>query len=434
MKLRPFELILVVIFAVLLVLALVILRTYKPAAEEGAVANIGAVTIWGTLPAEAMTALLSEISQSQDAYRGVTYLYVSPESFDEQFVNALADGTGPDLLLISHETLVKQRTRLEAVPYESFPVRDYRSQYVDGASIFALEDGIYAYPVAVDPLMLYWNRDLFSFNNFVTPPASWEEVVSDIVPALTTRDYDRTIKQSALAMGEYSNVKNAFGVLSLLVLQGGSPMVTEESGHYKIRLDERGDQSPSRPLAAAVTFYTNFNAVSNTLYSWNRSLPLDRDMFLSEELALYFGFGSEAREIEKRNPNLSFDIAPVPQGADATVKRTYGKFYGFAVPRSAKNKFGAYTVRQDLAGQVNAKKLADGYGLAPAHRSLLVAGSNDIYGRVIYEAVPITRGWLSPDRAEADRVFTTLLSDVASNRSSIPSAVADSIGRLQQAY
>ncbi len=328
---------------------------------------------------------------------------------------------------------MKQRSRLEPVPYESYPARDYRSQYVDGASIFALSDGIYAYPVAVDPLMLYWNRDLFSFNNFVTPPTSWEEIVSDMVPTLTVRDFDRTIKQSALAMGEYSNVKNAFGVISLLVLQGGSALVEEQDAYYKIRLDETVERS-SRPLAAAITFYTNFNSVSNSLYSWNRSLPLDRDMFLSEELALYFGFGSEARELERRNPNLSFDIAEVPQGAAATVKRTYGKFYGFAIPRSAKNKCGAYTVRQGLSGQVPAKKLADGYGLAPVHRSLLVAGSNDIYGRVIYGAVPVTRGWLSPDRTETDRIFSTLLSDVVSNRSSIPGAVADSLGRLQQAY
>ncbi len=434
MKLRPFELILVVVFSVLLVLALVILRTYKPEAEEGVVANIGVVNIWGTLPAEAMNTLLAELAQAQEGYRGVSYRYVSPQSFDEVFVNALADGTGPDLLFISHESLVKHRSRLEAVPYESFPVRDFRSQYVDGASIFALSDGIYAYPVAVDPLMLYWNRDLFSFNNFVTAPLSWEEIVSDTVPALTVRDFNRTIQQSALAMGEYSNVQNAFGIISMLILQGGSPMVIEDMGQYKIRLDERVESGQSRPLSSAITFYTNFNAVSNTLYSWNRSLPLDRDMFLSEELALYFGYGSEAREIEKRNPNLSFDIAQVPQGADATVKRTYGKFYGLAVPRTTKNKFGAYTVRQELASSANAKRLADGYLLAPIHRSTLVASSNDVYGRIIYEAVPVTRGWLSPDRAEADQVFATLLSDVVSNRSSIPGAVADSLGRLQQAY
>jgi ABC-type glycerol-3-phosphate transport system substrate-binding protein len=434
MKLRPFELILVVVFGIMLILALVLLRTYEPAPEEGQLTNVGVVNIWGTLPAEGANALLAELAQTQDAYRNVSYRYVSPESFDDTFVNALADGTGPDLVLISQESLVKHRTRFEAVPYESFPVRDFRSLYVDGASIFAQSDGIYAYPIAVDPLMMYWNRDLFSFNNFVTAPVSWEEIVSDTVPALTVRDFNRTINQSGLAMGEYSNIKNAFGILSLLTLQGGSAMVTEESGRYKIRLDEQQDQLSGRPFTTAVTFYTNFNAVSNTLYSWNRSLPLDRDMFLSEELALYFGYGSEARELEKRNPNLSFDIALVPQGAEATVKRTYARFYGLAVPRTTKNKLGAYTVRQELTSQANAKKLADAYSLAPAHRSSLVAGSNDVYGRVIYEAVPVARGWLSPSQDEVSEIFTTLLGDVSSNRSSLSGAVGDSLERLQQAY
>ncbi len=102
MKLRPFELILIVIFAVLLVLALVLLRTYKPSPDENQVMNVGTVAIWGTLPAEVMNAIITELAQTQDAYKGVSYQYVSPESFDEVFVNALADGTGPDLLLLSH--------------------------------------------------------------------------------------------------------------------------------------------------------------------------------------------------------------------------------------------------------------------------------------------------------------------------------------------
>jgi ABC-type glycerol-3-phosphate transport system substrate-binding protein len=434
MKLRPFELGLVVFFAILMIAALMMLKFYKPAPAEDEVQLGGAVAIWGTLPAEVMTGILTEIAATQPAYDQVTYRYVPPEDFDQTFITALADSAGPDLVLISHESLTKHRTRLEPVPYESFPIRDFRSTYLDGADIFALTDGIYAYPLGVDPLMMYWNRDLFSFNNLVTAPATWEEVVADIVPALTTRSYDRTITQSALAMGEYSNIQNAFPVLSLLLLQGGSSMVTDVGTRYEIKLDQLVTESNLRPFTTAVTFFTNFNSVSNTLYSWNRSLPLDREMFIREQLALYFGFGSEGYELEERNPNLSFDIAPVPQGAGATVKRTYGRFYGLAIPRSAQNAIGAYTVRNELAGASVAKRIVDAYHLAPVHRSTLVAGSNDIYGRVVYAAAPIARGWLNPDRAKTDEILTRLLEDVSANRSSVSSAVGDAMTRLQQAY
>ena len=63
---------------------------------------------------------------------------------------------------MSHEKLVEHRSRLQSIPYESFPERDFRNRYIDGASIFAMRDGVYAFPLMVDPLVMYWNRDIFS--------------------------------------------------------------------------------------------------------------------------------------------------------------------------------------------------------------------------------------------------------------------------------
>ncbi len=434
MKLRPFELTLVVIFGVMMVLALVLLRTYQPDPNEDQIALGGPVTIWGTLPAEGMVSILSQLADTQEAYRQTSYRYVKPENFDTTFVNALADGTAPDLLLIPHELVVKHRGRLETVPYASFPLRDFRNQYVDGAEIFALSDGVVAYPVAVDPLMMYWNRNTLAQENILAAPATWEDLVANAVPALTKRTPERQITQSAVALGEYTNVKNAFAIISLLALQGGSSLVLEEQGYYTVALDSRTDSQQSTPLTTAVTFYTNFNTVTNSLYSWNRNLPLDRDQFLAERLALYFGFGSEAKEIKDRNPNLNFDIAPVPQGQSATYKRTYGVFYGFAVPRAAKNKPGAYTAMFELSSVAQAKMIIDTYGLAPIHRSLLTAGNDDVYGRVIYDVVPTARGWLSPDKNRSNEIFSQMIEDVSANRSGVSQAVSDATIRLEQLY
>ena len=128
------------------------------------------------------------------------------------------------------------------------------------------------------------------------------------------------------------------------------------------------------------------------------SLRPDTDMFLSEDLAIYFGLASEGRSLAARNPNLSFDIAEVPQGASASVKRDYGIFYGFAMPKAAKNKMGASLVLQNLSGESNATKLANLSGFAPVHRTSLATGSNDVYGRVAYASAIYSRGWLNPDR------------------------------------
>jgi len=381
MNLRPFELGLIVVFILMIAGSLLFLSVYSPGDDNDGLPQVGVVEIWGTLPEATMTTVLRSLAEVNESYNQVTYRQINEESFSDELVNALADEAGPDLLLISHERLIELRRRLEVISYESFPLRDFRSLYLDGAAIFALEDGVYAYPLMVDPLMLYWNRDMLATNNLLSAPATWESLVNTYVPTLTKRQADRTITQSAVALGEYSNVRNAFGIISSLLLQSGSGLVLEQNTEYIIRLDSAG-ATTDRPFQSVADFYTRFSRPSNSLYSWNRSFSEDRERFVSEDLALYFGYGSEGRELERLNPNLNFDIAELPQGGTATVRRTYGRFYGLAALRSSDNLAGAAIVLRDLSGPEVSKRIADSYNMVPALRSLVAAGSNDTYGRL----------------------------------------------------
>ncbi|MEZ4104490.1 MAG: extracellular solute-binding protein [Candidatus Paceibacterota bacterium] len=436
LKLRPFELGLVVTFGVLMIAALVLLNTYEsPSCEEdGTCLDLkGGVSIWGTLSDDVFSSMMIDLREDNESFRTVSYRYIPPEDFDKVLVDALADQTPPDLLFMSHERLVKHRSRLQPISYDSFPERDFRNLYIDGASIFALQDGVYAFPVMVDPLVMYWNRDILSDNGFLTPPKNWEELVSSMAPLITIRDFNRRIQLSTLAMGEYVNVKNAFPILSTLLLQAGSPMVSEsKNNEYMVKLNE--SNSVKIPLTKTLDFYTSFSNVNNSLYSWNRTLGLDQDVFLREDLAFYFGYGSEARGLEEKNPNLSFDIAEVPQGENSTNKRVYGNFYGFFIPKSANNKQGAYQVMSEIGSQNRAKVLADGYNMAPVHRSSLSLGSNDVYGRIIYLSAYNTRAWLNPDLEQTDDILSRALEDISANRQDTTRTANDVVGRLQAVY
>ena len=127
MKLRPFELGLVLVFVLLFFMALIMLKTYEPAPDPNEQALGSGVVIWGTLAPDVIDQVLDELGKEDSAYRVVSYRYVSPESFDQTFLNALADQNPPDLLLLPHEKLVEHRSRLQAIPYDSFPIRDFRN-------------------------------------------------------------------------------------------------------------------------------------------------------------------------------------------------------------------------------------------------------------------------------------------------------------------
>jgi ABC-type glycerol-3-phosphate transport system substrate-binding protein len=410
MKLRPFELFLILGFGLLGLLALGILATYKPAEDTTKVA-LGTVEIWGTLTDNAFNEVMAPIIKADPAYRAIIYKEVSAETFDSEVLNALAEDRGPDLLLLPHEELVSYRSKIQPIPFENFPARDFKNLYVDGAEIWAMSDGIYGYPIAIDPLVMYWNRDILSSKNVLTAPRTWESIVNDIVPTFVERDFNRNITLSPIAFGEYRNITNAMEILSMLTID-------------RSRL----------PLKSAVTFYTNFASPSNPLYSWNRARPNDRDAFLSEDLIMYFGKGSEARSLNAQNPNLNFDIAEVPQGAATTVRRTYGTFYGLSLLKSSDNKSGAYLAMQLIGGADFSRSMADALGMAPAHRSSLAAGSSDTYGRIVYTAAIVARGWWSPAPRTVDSVFTEMVEDILANRRGPSEAAEDAVGRMSQEY
>lgn len=435
MKLRPFELALVVIFGGLAILAMVLLSVLdfsRPDPQSNA-SYVGPVQLWGTLPASQVQEVLRSLKERDERFNEVTYKFISDATFDTELTNALADGVGPDLLLVSHEHLVDQRRRIQPISYEVVPRRDVTNLYIDGAAIFGLSDGLYAYPLMVDPLMMYWNKDILANQGFLAAPKTWEELVSVQFPRLIDRGFDRAVRRSVVAMGVYPNVRNAFGTVSMLLIQAGSERVLEADGGYSVRLDTVPGQV-GQPFRNSLEFFLRFGQPSNTLYSWNRSFIDDRSQFISGDLVFYFGYGSEGREIERLNPNLSFDIAEVPQGASATVRRTYGKFYGVSLLRSTDNVTGAYNVMGALASVQLSTALASSLNMVPTLREAITAGSNDSFGRFTYLSAPITYGWLNPDINATNSIFADAVRNVSENRSDLPNAVNDTLTRLRSEY
>jgi len=432
--LRPFQIVLLAVFAVFAVVAIFLLTKYQADRTEEANLYGQRVEIWGTQPRSAFNGVFDTISRSDKAFNAVTYTQISPSSFENDLVNAIAEGRSPDLIVLPSELLITLRSKLYPISYNTYSRRDFQDRFIDGAEIFALSNGIYALPFAIDPLMMYWNRDMFLTNGLPSAPTTWESIVSSVVPSLTIRDFNRNVQQSGVAFGEFRNVTHAKEILMLLALQSGSKMVLENDRGYQVQIDVPVTSGVRAPLQSTLQFFTDFSNVNSPLYSWNRAMPIDKNAFTSGDLGLYFGMGSEVYDIENRNPNLNFDIAPVPQGSGATIYRTYGDFYGFAIPRASKNVSGAYAVANILTTAQNGQALALALGMSSARRDVIAAGESGLYRQVIVQAALIARGWLDPNPVRSDQIFMQMVEDIVSNRERVDTAVRDAISRLILAY
>jgi ABC-type glycerol-3-phosphate transport system substrate-binding protein len=432
-SLRPFQIILIGAFIALAVGGLIFFAVFQ---GVGGRANPygKSVEIWGTLDGKTMSMTLAHITDADENFQVVSYREKDPRTFHADLANAIAEGRGPDAIVLSSDWLLSERAKLYPIPYDALPLRDIKDRYVDGAEIFALSDGMYGFPIAVDPLVLYWNRGLFSSAGLAAPPATWETVVSQAVPSLARVGQSRifTVDRAALAFGEYANVQHASAIMLALLMQAGSPLIVENGDRYEAHINQSRAQTARPPAEAALDFYTQFANPSRPVYTWNRSLAQDRSAFLAEDLAMYFGLGSEYAGLRAGNPNLDFDAAQIPQGSGAPIKYGYGTFYSVAILRGSDNFEGAYRASSVLGKSANAQAIAEGSGLAPVDRGVLAAGAPDPLRQTLYTAALIARGFLDPDPPASSDIIKTMIEDVTSGRASASQAVQDAVGRFNQ--
>jgi len=416
MKLSLFKVILMGVFGFSALIGVFVFATYtnKNSGKDA----VGTVIIWGTLPAEGMKALLTTTAQTNAAFKNVSYVEKNPATLASSLSTAIATGNAPDLILASQEELHPLTKFIAPIPLATLPKSSFISTFVAEGDLFAVPGGAgyYGVPFLIDPLALFSNRDILSSSGIAKPPATWE-ALTGLAPNIAILTPSRQITRGLIALGSYDNVHNARGILSSLFLQTDVSLSSySSSGNLTANLSQTSSGAAS-PGKAVLGFYTQFVDPSKVSYTWNASLPDSQQVFLAGDVALYLGYVSEARFLSSANPNLNFDVSPLPQPATARLKSTYGLAYSFMIPRGAKNASGAYQVAilfTDPAVQTSAAALT---GLAPATLTVLsTAPTDDPVAAVAYAEALYAKGWLSPMPEDTDTVFSSMIGNVTSGR------------------
>jgi len=426
---KTFQTIVLVVFGLLGVIGLVVFAT--SGGGGGGAGSTGPVVIWGLLPQEAMDTTLAEATTVNKAFTNATYIEKGAENFGNELAQAIAEGTGPDLIIITQEQLLSERAKLSIIPFESIPERTYLDTYIRGAELFLSDTGTYALPLTVDPLVLYYNRQELTGAGVSSAPSSWEGV-NALAQTLSETTPTGAVTKSVIPFGDYVNVRNARAILSTIFFQAGIPITEMEDGRMASVLAGKGETGLSI-ASAALSFYTQFADPAKTVYSWNRAMGESRALFLAGDLLFYPGFASERTYLEAANPNLEFDMAPLPQPSIAKDRTTYGLIYAAAIPRASYNPDGAAIIAFALTDPSVASYLAEMALMAPAHKAYLTPRADDKYSAIFYEEALRARGWLSPSTSVTDGIFAGMIQNVTSGRRSVPDALQSASESLDAA-
>ena len=438
---NTFQLVTMSLFLIVGVLGIVLFATGKVGGSGSSYTS----TVWGVLPK-------TTIDASLEAYRikgidpNFTYVEFPEVGFEQEILQAIAEGRGPDAIIFPDTMYFSQMNKLATIPTETISSRDYLERYIDAGKQFAIVGGVRAFPLVTDPLVMYYNRDMFTSAGIITPPKTWKEL-ADITSKLTRKTDDGIIDRSAVALGEYGNISYAKRILYTLLTQAGVRVSFYDPGvnEYATGLTrnnqaelEQGQTSSAERTTSVLRYYTDFANPLRPNYTWNRSFTSSRDAFLGQSLAVYFGPGSEVQYILSRNPNLNFAIAPVPQEDPDFNKATHGKTYALGFLVTSQHIKDAYPdVTKFFMSDTMIQGLADATNMAPAKRLLLANAkpakeSADL--AVVYESAVYARTWMDPEVVSTDTIFKTLIEAITSGKQSLSEAVQDTADRIDRLY
>lgn len=410
-----------VIFGLFIFGSLILFATLRGSSKD----ELPSIVIWGTIAEGRFNSVLAAYNEDKKKPINVSYEMKRAEDFDSELVEALANSAGPDAIIVSQDMVMRHQNKIYPIPYESFSQRALKDTFVQEAELFATSQGILGFPFMVDPLVMYWNRDLFSSAGIATAPETWNEFYT-LPQKLTKRDQAGNIIQSAVALGEFSNILNAKDILSALFLQVSIPITYRAENTLAVALNDSKNGGES-----VLRFYTEFANPIKEAYSWNRTLQNSQQTFLRGDVAVYFGFASEYFSLRNKNPNLNFDMAVLPQLKDTKVKTTYGNVYAFSMLKSTKNPIGTFQVLSYLFGKEFGELWLKDDTVAPARRDLLSEEPTNPIVAVAYRSALISRGWLDPNRAESVKVFKSMVERVTSGQARIGEALTAASQELQ---
>ncbi|MFA5838387.1 MAG: extracellular solute-binding protein [Candidatus Paceibacterota bacterium] len=422
---KNFQTIALFIFGFFLVVGVVVFALQK-ANDSNLIADI---TVWGTIDSTIFEQKMNEIGNNTESPFRIKYKQFREDNFDSALLEALASGAGPDVIVLSQDRILKYQNKVLEVPFSSFSERRFRDDYIEGAEIFLTQNGILAFPIMIDPLVMYWNRDILSNAGITKPPVYWDEIYS-IVKKVTDKDNQKNLKKETIAFGEFINVNNAKEIISALIMQTGNQITKRNDTGVEVVLGN-STSSLIPETESAIRFYTEFSNPSKDMYTWNRSLNNSLQEFLSGNLAFYIGFTSEVKGLREKNPNLNFDVAKLPQIRGSKTNKTFANMNAIAIMKSSPNANNILQVIGYIISNDTISILSNSFNIPPIKRELLMEKQQDAYKSIFYDSAIIGRAWLDPNPNETTTIFKDMIENVTSGKLRINQSVSRADTEIQ---
>ncbi|KKU94464.1 MAG: Extracellular solute-binding protein family 1 [Candidatus Jorgensenbacteria bacterium GW2011_GWA1_48_13] len=405
--------------AFLVVIFLLILVGVLPGLKKETNQIKATLQFWGVY--DSMRAYEGTIADFGKIYPGVEVNYrgfSNEADYETALLNALAAGKGPDIFMVRNLNLLRDITKIAPVPAIKFSLLGLRNLFPQIVESDFAPDGknIYGLPLSIDTLALIYNQDLWNDAAITTPPKTWTEFEA-LIPKLVRKNGASVTRAAAALGGSLKSMETAPDVLSMLMLQSGTEMISRDFSSASFSSSD-GEE--------ALNFYLKFSDSKNAAYTWNDEMKKAREAFAAGEAAMIFDYASAVSQIRSKNILLNLGIAEVPQPAGAERAITFGNYWGYAVSRQSRYANTAWDFVLNLTTKSeNAKNYFTATGKPPALRSLISQSLNDPNLTVFAKQALTARAWGEVDYNKTGGILSDMIESVLAGMISSRSALQE---------
>lgn len=398
----------------------------------GGTVQSATLQFWGVF--DDRSAFDKAIRDFQASNPGIKVLYqqFSYQEYERSLIDALAAGTGPDIVMIHNTWLPKHGDKLKSLPatipgqkQPLLTIQDYKTNFVDVAfNDFVFNNQIYALPLYVDTLALFYNKDILNSAGITRPPQDWEEFNSD-VETITRLDGSGQITQSGAAIGTARNINRSTDLLSALMIQTGVRMT--DADNKSTSFASQVNNTPVGELA--LKYYTDFANPSVRTYTWNDVQHYSVDAFTEGKTAMMFNYSHEVGDLKNKSSRLNFGVAPMPQVSSTDVKN-YANYWGVGVTANSKFPNESWKFVAYLASKEGAQSYLSATLRPSARRDLIELQRNDLDLGVFAVQALSARSWYQIDNTAIETIFADMIDDVNFGRMSAKDSLSNAESRV----
>jgi multiple sugar transport system substrate-binding protein len=399
---KPKKIILALITLFCLILTLTGCEGGGNMTPEDYVKKLGAVSLdyWTTWEGREYIKPIIEAYQTIHPNVSIKIRTWRPEEYEDKLLYYFAKDEGPDIFSIHNTWTDKYEEFIEPMPAKvnlpylevSGPdwrkerkivtketsllsVPQLRQKFIDQVADDAIiNNKIYGLPYYVDTLVMFYNIDLLNAANIAEPAKNWHDFQEHVKKITKFDASGKNIIISGTALGTTDNIENYFDILSLLMMQVGTNMMSGQAVQFNTKPEAW--KKSTLPAEDALVFYTSFAGPTKDVYSWNDKKLNSYTEFANGNLAYFFGYSYHLERLKQEVKNLHFSWTTFPVLPN-NAPVNYANYWLETVAKKSKNTKYAWDFLNFAVQEQNVKNFLAQARKPAAERSFIEQQKQD---------------------------------------------------------